>query len=57
MLLNESEQPKIPSDYSEIFLFRPFEKKLSKAIEKNPNYRIQPTHEKGKLWRVENVKE
>jgi hypothetical protein len=26
MLLNESEQPKIPSDYSEIFLFRPFEK-------------------------------
>ena len=27
MLLNESEQPKIPSDYSEIFLFRPFEKK------------------------------
>jgi hypothetical protein len=27
MLLNESEQTKIPSDYSEIFLFRPFEKK------------------------------
>jgi hypothetical protein len=48
--------PKSPVIIAKSFYFVLL-KKLSKAIEKNPNYRLQPTHEKGKLWRVENVKE
>lgn len=51
MLVKEPNVPKIPNDFSDVFLFRPA-KTLKSGFEREKIYRVDSIHKAGDLWRL-----
>jgi N-glycosylase/DNA lyase len=53
MFFDDQTSINIPSNYSDVYVFRPLAN-LVKGLE-SQNYQVTPIHQKGKLWQVQGI--